>query len=162
MIKWSPRSSFYGNDHHKEKVKLQESDKGQIFYWSIQTCSRIRLLFDWLSIVTMLKKPQNCPISDFFNLTPKYFLPLLPYTDLVPPSTDPVPPSTNQYRPILTHYHHKPTSTAQYCPSTTKYQPTPPHTDPLPPQTNQYCPILTKHHQAPFIIISSFRLPSDS
>ena len=51
-------------------------------------------LIDW-SIVTMLKKPQNCPISDFFDLTPKYFLPLLPFTDLVPPSTDPVPPSTN-------------------------------------------------------------------
>ena len=52
-----------------------------------------------LSIVTMLKKTQNCPISDFFDLTPKYFLPLMPYTDLVPPSTDPVPPSSNQYRP---------------------------------------------------------------
>ena len=25
---------------------LQESEKGQIFYWSIQTCTRIRLLFD--------------------------------------------------------------------------------------------------------------------
>ena len=63
------------------------------------------LFFDgW--IVTMLKKPQNCPISDFFDLTPKYFLPLLPYTDLVPPSTDPVPPSTNHYGPILTQYHH--------------------------------------------------------
>ena len=53
-------------------------------------------------IVTMLEKPQNCPISDFFDLTLKYFLLLLHYTDLVPPSTDPVPPSTNQYRPILT------------------------------------------------------------
>ena len=47
---------------------------------------------------------EYCPISDLFNLTPKYFLPLLPYTDLVPPSTDPVQPSTNQYRPILTQY----------------------------------------------------------
>ena len=27
----------------------------------------------WLSPCS--KKPQNCPISDFFNLTPKYFLP---------------------------------------------------------------------------------------
>ena len=68
-------------------------------------------LIDW-SIVTMLKKPQNCPISDFFDLTPKYFLPLLPYTDLLPSSTDPVPPSTNQYRPILTQYHHGSTITA--------------------------------------------------
>ena len=54
---------------------LQESHKGQIFYWPIQTCSRIRRLIGWC-FVTMLKKPQNCPISDFFNLTPKYFLPL--------------------------------------------------------------------------------------
>ena len=53
-------------------------------------------------IVTMLKKPQNCPISDFFDLTLKYFLLLLHYTDQVPPSTDSVPPSTNQYCPILT------------------------------------------------------------
>ena len=72
-------------------------------------------------IVTMLKKPQNCPISDFFDLTPKYFLPLLPYTDLVPPSTDPVPPSTNQYRPILTQYHHVSTITTLCWSSTTKY-----------------------------------------
>ena len=57
-------------------------------------------------IVTMLKKPQNCPISDFFDLTPIYFLSLLHYTDPVPPSSDPVPPSTKQYRPILTQYHH--------------------------------------------------------
>ena len=62
-------------------------------------------------IVTMLKKPQNCPILDFFDLTRKYFLPLLPYTVLVPPSTDPVPPSTNQYRPKLTQYHHVSTIT---------------------------------------------------
>ena len=75
------------------------------------------------SIVTMLKKPQNCPISDFFDLTPKYFLPLLPYTDLVPPSTDPVPPSTNQYRSILTQYH--------------QWSKSLPYTDPLPPSTNK-------------------------
>ena len=80
----------------------------------------------------------------------------------VPPYTDPLPPRTNQDRPILTHFHHVPTNTAPYWPSITKYQPTPPHTDPLLPQTNQYCLILTKHHQAPFIIISSFRLTSDS
>ena len=29
-------------------IKLQESDKGQIFYWSIQTCTKIRLLIDRL------------------------------------------------------------------------------------------------------------------
>ena len=163
------------------KPFLQKSDKGQVFYWSSQTSTRFSRL-----VVTMLKKPQNCPISDFFILTPKYFLPyclILTWNRLlltqyhqvpnstwpstityqpVPPYTDPLPPRTNQDRPILTHFHHVPTNTAPYWPSITKYQPTPPHTDPLPPQTNQYCPILTKHHQAPFIIISSFRLTSDS
>ena len=99
------------------------------------------------------QKPENCPISDFFDLTPKYFLPLLPYTDLAPPSTDPVPTSTNQYRPkltimyeplppstdpvtssanrnrlLLTQYHHISTSTTPYWPSTTKYQPVPTYT----------------------------------
>ena len=99
------------------------------------------LLFDgW--IVTMLKKPQNCPISDFFDLTPKYFLPLLLNTDLVPPPTDPVPPSTNQYRLLLTHYHQAPTATAFYRPSAIIYQPVPLHTDPVPPSINQYQPIL--------------------
>ena len=52
---------------------------------------------------------------------PKYFLPLLPYTDLVPPSTDPEPPSTNQYRPILTQHHPVSTITTLYCPSTIIY-----------------------------------------
>ena len=128
--------------------QLQESEKGQIFYLSIQTCSRIRLLFDW-SIVTMLKKPQNCPISDFFDLTPKYFLPLLPYTDLVPPSTDPVPPSTNQYRPILTQYHHGSTITALYWSFATMYQQEEPHTDPAPSCINQCRLLLTQHHRVP-------------
>ena len=112
-------------------------------------------------------------ISDFFNLTPKYFLPyclILTWNRLlltqyhqvptstglywpstityqpVPPYTDPLPPRTNQDRPILTHFHQLPTNTAPYWPSITKYQPTPPHTDPLPPQTNQYRPILAKYH----------------
>ena len=95
-----------------------------IFYWSSQTCSMISRLF-LHSVVTMLKKTQSCPISDFFNMTSKYFLPLLPYTDLVPPSTDPVPPSTNHYRP-----------------STTKYQPVTPSTDPVPSYINHYRPLL--------------------
>ena len=85
---------------------LQESDKGQIFYWSIQTCSRIRRLIGWW-IVTMLKKPQNCSISDFFDLTPKYFLPILPYID-------PVSPSTNHTSHVLTKYHQYQTVPPQY------------------------------------------------
>ena len=76
-------------------------------------CSRITQLFDgW--IVNHAQKPENGPISDLFNLTSKYFLPLLPYTDLVLPSTNPVPPSTNQYRPKLTQYHHVSTITTLY------------------------------------------------
>ena len=147
---------------------LQKSDKGQVFYWSSQTSTRFSRL-----VVTMLKKPQNCPISDFFILTPKYFLPyclILTWNRLlltqyhqvpnstwpstityqpVPPYTDPLPPRTNQDRPILTHFHHVPTNTAPYWPSITKYQPTPPHTDPLLPQTNQHRSILTQYHQVP-------------
>ena len=120
------------------------------------------------------QKPENGPISDLFNLTPNYFLPSLPYTDLeppftdpvpprltstalywpsnimyqlLPPSTDPVPPSINKYRPILTQYHHVSTSTAIYWPSNTKYQPEPPSTDPVPSYINQCHSILTQYHQ---------------
>ena len=67
---------------------------------------------------------QNCPISDYFNMTPKYFLPLLPYLYwpsttkywTIPPHSDPVPPSTNYYSPILTHYHQVPQTSAQFTP----------------------------------------------
>ena len=60
------------------------------------------------------QKTSKLPYFRLFGPIPKYFLPLLPYTDLVPPSTDPVPPSTNQYRRILTQYHHGSTITALY------------------------------------------------
>ena len=61
------------------------------------------------------KKTSRLPSLRLFNLTSKYFLPLLPYTDLVPPSTDPVPSFINQYRSILTRYHQVSTSTNLYC-----------------------------------------------
>ena len=125
--------------HFKENCLLQKSDKGKIFYWSSQTCTRVSRLFGWL-VVTIRKKTQNCPI------TPKYFL---PFTDLVPASTDPVPPSTNQYRPILTQYHHVSTITAFYWPISTKYQPVPPYTNPVSPSINHYRPILIPYHQVP-------------
>ena len=67
---------------------------------------------------------KNCPISDFTAL-------YLPYTDLVPPSTDSVPLRTNLYRLLLTQYHHVPTSSAPYWPSSTNYQPVPPYTVPV-------------------------------
>ena len=56
----------------------------------------------WLVVVNHAQKTSKLPYFRLFWPIPKYFLPLLPYTDLVPPSTDPVPPSTNQYRRILT------------------------------------------------------------
>ena len=101
------------------------------------------------SAVTMLKKTQNYPFSDFFNLTPKYILPLLPYTDClllttkyrpVLASTDPVLSYINQHHPKLTHYHQV--------------------------STNKYCTILTQYHQArslnchhpPVSLVGRFRL----
>ena len=88
-----PRHIFVEKDLHRKEIPsskaekvtmlhilsqfLQESDKGQIFYWSIQTCSRIRRLFDWLIVdCHHAQKTRNCPISDFSDRTPKYFLPL--------------------------------------------------------------------------------------
>ena len=90
----------------------------------------VGLLVGWLSPCS--KKPQNCPISDFFNLTPKYFL---PYCLIL-----------TWNRLLLTQYHQVPNST---WPSTITYQPVPPYTDPLPPRTNQDRPILTHFHQVP-------------
>ena len=67
---------------------------------------QVRLLLDQAVLCSIdchhAQKPEKCPILDLFNLTPKYFLPLLPCTDLVPSSTDPVPPSTNQCCSMLT------------------------------------------------------------
>ena len=89
-------------------IFLQKSDKSQIFYWSSQTalgsgsCS-----IDGLSPCS---KTWKRPYFRHFQPDTEYFLPLLPYTDLVPPSIDPVPPSTNLYRRILTQYHHVSTS----------------------------------------------------
>ena len=65
-------------------------------------------------IVNHAQKTSKLPYFRLFRPIPKYFLPLLPYTDLVPPSTDPLPPSTNQYRLLLTQYHQVPTCTAFY------------------------------------------------
>ena len=94
---------------------MQEYDKGQIFYWSIQTCSRIMLLFD----------------------------------RSVSPSSDSVPPSTDRYCLLLNQYHHIPTSTAPYWPSTTKYQSIPTYTDPVSSYINQCRLPLTQYRQVP-------------
>ena len=112
----------------QQNVSLQNSDKGQIFYWSSQTCSKIRQLFGRL-VVTMLKK--TALFQAFWTWQPNTFCPYC-LTALVPPSTDPVPPSTNQYGPILTQYHHVLTITALCWYSSTKYQQVSPHTDPVP------------------------------
>ena len=71
----------------------------------------------WL-FVTMLKKPQNCPISDSFNLTPQSFCPYCLILTL--------------YSHLLTTYHKVPTRTGLYRPSTIiSYQPVPTYTDPV-------------------------------
>ena len=85
---------------------------------ALGSCCR---LIDWL--LTMLKKPQNCPISDFFDLYPNTFCPYC----LI----------QTWYRLLLTQYHQVPTSTAVYWPSTIMDQPLPPYTDPVPPSTNK-------------------------
>ena len=82
---------------------LQKSDKGQIIYWSSQTCSRIRRLF-----VRCLS-----PCSKTWKLP--YFRPFQPDTQILSALTA-------LYWP----------STAFYWPSTTKHQPVLTHTDPVP------------------------------
>ena len=134
---------------------LQESEKGQIFYWSIQTCSRIRLLFDcdhaqktsklpyfrlfWpdtqiLSALTALYWPST---AFYWPSTTKY--------QPVPPSTDPVPSCITYYRPLLIQYHQVSTSIATYWPSAIIYQPVPPSTDPVTPSTNRNRLLLTQY-----------------
>ena len=46
---------------------LQESDKGQIFYWSIQTCSRIMQLSDWLIDCHHAQKTSKLPYFRLFR-----------------------------------------------------------------------------------------------
>ena len=83
--------------------RLQKSDKGQIFYWQSQTCTRIRQFFvDWLSIFTMLKNLKTALFQTFST----WHRILSAFTALYWPCT------------------------AFYWPSTTKYQPVPPYTDP--------------------------------
>ena len=141
-----------------EHAVLQKSDKGQVFYLSSQTCTRIWGLFDWLidwlppcsktwklpyfrcfqpdtqilSALTALYWPST---ASHWLSTTKY-QPVLPYTD-------PAPSCINHYRPLLILYHQILTSIAPYWPSTIMYQPVPPSTDVEPPSINNYRPILT-------------------
>ena len=97
---------------------LQKSDKGQIFYWSSQTCSRIRLLF------------VDCrlsPCSKTWKLA--YFRPFQPDTQILSALTA-------LYWP----------SSAFYWPSTTKHQPVPPYTNPVPSCINHYRHVLIQYH----------------
>ena len=52
------------NDNVKNNI-LQESEEGQISYLSIQTCTRIMLLFDGL--LTMIKKNSKLPYFRLFR-----------------------------------------------------------------------------------------------
>ena len=73
---------------------LQKSDKGQIFYWKSQTCTRIMRLFD--SRLSPCSKTWKLPYFRPFQPDTQILSTLTAFTDLVQPSTDPVPPSTNQ------------------------------------------------------------------
>ena len=97
---------------------LQESDKSQIFYWSSQTCSRIRQLIGWLvdGLLTMLKNLKTALFQTFST----WHRILSAFTALYWPST------------------------AFYWPNTTKYQTVPPYTDQVPSCINQHCPMPTK------------------
>ena len=46
-------------------ILLQESDKSQIFYWSSQTCTRIRQLIDCWLLLTMLKNLKTALFQTF-------------------------------------------------------------------------------------------------
>ena len=139
---------------------LQESDKGQIFYWSIQTCSRIRLLFVWLIVdCHHARKTSKLPYFRLFRpdtqilsaLTALYwpsiafYWPSTTKYQPVPPYNDALPLCVNHYRPLLIQYHQVPTSIAHW-PSTIMYWPVPPSIDPVPPSTNCYRLLLTQYH----------------
>ena len=127
---------------------LQESGKGQVFYWSIQTCSRIMRLIDWLiNWLWPCSKTSKLPYFRLFRpdtqilsaLTALYwpstafYWPNTTKCQPVPPFTDPIPSCINHYRPLLIQYHQAPTSIAPYLP--------------LPFGINQYRLLLTQYHQ---------------
>ena len=115
----------------EKKLLLQESDKGQISYWSNQTCTRIMLSIDWL-IVNHSQKTSK-----------------LPYFRLFRPDTQILSALTALYWP----------STAIYWPSTTKYQPVPPDTDLVPSWIKHYCLKLIQCHQLGGTKPQSFQWP---
>ena len=53
---------------------LQKSDKGQILYWSSQTCTRVRRLFGCL-VVTMLKNLKTALFQTYSTWHPNTFCP---------------------------------------------------------------------------------------
>ena len=141
--------------------KLQESDKSQIFYWSSQTCSRIRQLIDWSmdGLLTMLKNLKTALFQTFSTWhrilsaftalywpSTAFYWPSTTKYQPVPPYNDPVPSWINHYRLILIQCHQVPTSRATYWPSTIMYQPVSPSSDPVPPSTEQYRLLLNQYH----------------
>ena len=140
---------------------LQESDKSQIFYWSSQTCNRIRQLIDWCmgGLLTMLKNLKTALFQTFSTWhrilsaftalywpSTAFYWPSTTKYQPVPPHTDPVPSWINHYRLILIQCHQVPTSRATYWPSTIMYQPVSPSSDPVPPSTEQYRLLLNQYH----------------
>ena len=106
--------------------------RGQFFYWSSQTCTRVRGLFVRLS-----------PCSKTWKLP--YFRPFQPDTQILSaltalywPSTAFYWPSTTKYQPVPPYTDPVPPNIAPYWPSTIVYQPVPLNTDPVLPSVNQY------------------------
>ena len=133
----------------------------EIFYWSSQTCTRVRLLFGWLfGWMSACSKTSKLSYFRLFQpdtqilsaLTALYwpsaafYWPSTTKYQPVPPSTDPVPSCINYYRPLLIQYHQVSTSIATYWPSAIIYQPVPPSTDPVTPSTNRNRLLLTQYH----------------
>ena len=85
-------------------MQLQESEKGQIFYWSIQTCSRIMLSIDCDHAQKTSKLPHFRlfrPDTQILSALTALYWPSTTKYQPVPPYTDPVPSWINQYRPIV-------------------------------------------------------------
>ena len=137
---------------------LQESDKSQIFYWSSQTCSRIRQLID-CRLLTMLKNLKTALFQTFSTwhrilsaFTALYwpstffYWPSTTKYHPVPPYTDPVPSWINHYRLILIQCPTVPTSRATNWPSTIMYQLVLPSTEPVLP-SRTITIVMDKHQQ---------------
>ena len=111
---WSPRSLIW-------KTGAASASSTQDQNWQKQ------LKLDWncISLPSIFKPSKrqialNSPCRSVGRtVSPLIFL---LHIEWLSPNTDQVPPCTIQYHPLVTQYHHVPTSTTLYCPGTIKYQ----------------------------------------